>query len=125
MKKKTVNPKNYIEDWREHNRSMRRKHMHDMVFKDVEDYIAYRFGRVKVNKTFKELTVSKSYRLTDKANSLMESGRLPKATVNTTAKPDSKTYTGTYIIGISTTHKSNAVPVTSKEQATDISRMRR
>jgi len=34
-------------------------------------------------------------------------------------------YTGTYIKGISVTHKSNLVPVTSSEQARDISRMRR
>jgi dienelactone hydrolase len=40
------------------------------------------------------------------------------------AKPDNK-YTGTLIKGIATMHKSNAVPVISKEQATDISNMRR
>jgi hypothetical protein len=34
-------------------------------------------------------------------------------------------YTGTAIVGISTLHKSNAVPVFSKQDAIDISRMRR
>lgn len=34
-------------------------------------------------------------------------------------------YTGTLIKGIATMHKSNAVPVTSGEQAIEISRMRR
>lgn len=38
--------------------------------------------------------------------------------------PDKK-YTGTAIVGISTLHKSNAVPVFSKEDAIDISKMRR
>lgn len=36
---------------------------------------------------------------------------------------DSPQYTGTYVIGIATMHKSNAVPVTNKEYATDISKM--
>jgi hypothetical protein len=34
-------------------------------------------------------------------------------------------YTGTLIKGIAVTHKSNIVPVTSGEQATDIAKMRR
>ena len=36
---------------------------------------------------------------------------------------ESPRYTGTYVIGIATMHKSNAVPVTNKEHATDISKM--
>lgn len=36
-----------------------------------------------------------------------------------------KVYTGSKIIGISTLHKSNAVPVFSREEAIDISKMRR
>jgi len=36
-----------------------------------------------------------------------------------------KVYTGTAVLGISTLHKSNAVPVFSKEEAVDISKMRR
>ena len=32
-------------------------------------------------------------------------------------------YTGTYIIGIATCHKSNAIPITNQQQATEISRM--
>jgi len=34
-------------------------------------------------------------------------------------------YTGDYIIGIATTHKSNLMPVTSKKQAVEASTMRR
>jgi chaperone required for assembly of F1-ATPase len=36
-----------------------------------------------------------------------------------------KVYTGSAVLGISTLHKSNAVPVFSKEEAIDISKMRR
>lgn len=39
--------------------------------------------------------------------------------------PKRNTYTGTYVKGVATTHKSNSVPVTSREQAIDISKMRR
>jgi len=34
-------------------------------------------------------------------------------------------YTGTKMLGVATLHKSNAVPVFSQEEATDISKMRR
>lgn len=40
-------------------------------------------------------------------------------------KKNTSVYTGTLIKGIATMHKSNAVPVINKEQATDISNMRR
>ena len=40
-------------------------------------------------------------------------------------KKESQKYTGDYIKGIATTHKSNLMPVTSKEQAIDASKMRR
>jgi hypothetical protein len=42
------------------------------------------------------------------------------------ARGDSKEsprYTGDYVIGIATLHKSNAVPVTNKKYATEISEM--
>jgi len=42
-----------------------------------------------------------------------------------TAKQESQRYTGDYIIGIATMHKSNAVPVTNPETAKDIAKMRR
>ena len=40
-------------------------------------------------------------------------------------RQDKKVYTGTLVTGIATMHKSNAVPVINKEQATEISQMRR
>jgi hypothetical protein len=39
--------------------------------------------------------------------------------------PERKVYTGTLIKGIATMHKSNAIPVLNKEQAVEISQMRR
>ena len=40
-------------------------------------------------------------------------------------KKESPKYTGTLVKGIATMHKSNAVPVISQEEATDIANMRR
>ena len=42
-----------------------------------------------------------------------------------TTKPERKEYTGTLIKGISTMHKSNAVPVINDEQIKEHARMRR
>jgi hypothetical protein len=41
------------------------------------------------------------------------------------AKKEEKVYTGTEIIGIAQMHKSNAVPVRGKKQATEVANMRR
>ena len=41
------------------------------------------------------------------------------------AKKEQQHYTGTYIKGIATMHKSNMVPVSSAEDAKEIARMRR
>lgn len=40
-------------------------------------------------------------------------------------KRESQKYTGTYIIGAATMHKSNCIPITNKEQAVEVSQMRR
>lgn len=45
--------------------------------------------------------------------------------IGNTTKKESLKYTGDAVIGISTLHKSNAIPVFSKEEAVDISKMRR
>lgn len=48
-----------------------------------------------------------------------------KNTQGSTAKVESKKYTGSLVIGIATMHKSNAVPIIDDQQAKEISRMRR
>lgn len=40
-------------------------------------------------------------------------------------KKESQKYTGDYVMGIATTHKSNSVPITSRKQAIQVSQMRR
>lgn len=42
-----------------------------------------------------------------------------------TSRKERMEYTGTYIKGIGTMHKSNSIPITSAEQAIDLAHMRR
>jgi len=44
---------------------------------------------------------------------------------NYAQRPERKEYTGDYLVGIATMHKSNAVPVTRDDNPTDYSTMRR
>ena len=44
---------------------------------------------------------------------------------NATAKKEANEYTGDYIVGVATMHKSNLVPVTREQDAKDYSTMRR
>jgi len=77
----------------------------------------------------KKQVFSKSY-----TNSKMPKIVIPRSTdhikslnsgVGTAARAPDKVYTGNAVVGISTLHKSNGVPVFSKEEAIDISKMRR
>ena len=47
------------------------------------------------------------------------------ATPESCSKPERKEYTGTLVKGISTLHKSNAVPILSQDEAVEHARMRR
>lgn len=51
--------------------------------------------------------------------------KLSNTVAGSGTKIEEKRYTGTLIKGIATMHKSNAVPIMNKEQAIDISNMRR
>lgn len=44
---------------------------------------------------------------------------------SSTERKESMKYTGTLVKGIAVTHKSNLIPITSKEQAEEVARMRR
>lgn len=108
--------------WRQHNKDMRRRHLHDLQFKNFNDYLAYRQGKLKFTTTKQEFIPWKpetSYR--------RETPNIPSAGlgVGNGLKKESQRYTGTLIKGIATMHKSNAVPVIDDQQAKDIAQMRR
>lgn len=109
--------------WKQHNKDMRRRHMHSLQFDKFEDYVAYTQGRYRPKETkkepFKPLQVQEGYRReTPKIPSLGQG-------VGNGLMKERQVYTGTLIKGIATMHKSNAVPVIDEQQAKDIAQMRR
>ena len=56
---------------------------------------------------------------------ITENAKLTNGIAGNGSKREAKVYTGDYVKGIATMHKSNAVPITSGEQAIEVSQMRR
>ena len=119
--------------WLQHNKQMRRNHMHDMQFEKFEDYVAYTRGQYKPktkNTEFKPYTPP-SYTRPDPTRNIpsvmeeMVKNGTWTGQMGGTPKKEPQKYTGTLIKGIATMHKSNAVPIINKEQAKDIANMRR
>ena len=120
--------------WRQHNKSMKQKGMHQFRYETLEDYIDYVYGKNKSIQTFPSKKANPNYRIEqsnkhkEKYPSLMEQ-QIKDGTFtqggNTTSKKEPMKYTGTLVKGIATMHKSNAVPVINQQEATDIARMRR
>ena len=109
-------------EWRAYNKRMRQINCHTAQFENFDDYIAYTRGnyKPKVSKEFVPYQPAKTYqRETPNIPSYGDgiSGFAPKK--------ESIKYTGTLIKGIATMHKSNAVPILNKEQAIEVSNMRR
>lgn len=61
----------------------------------------------------------------DLREGLKENAALTNGIAGNGSKKKSKTYTGDYVQGIATMHKSNAIPITSGEQAIEVAQMRR
>tara|TARA_Y100001937_G_scaffold126292_1_gene195212 strand:- start:3166 stop:3645 length:480 start_codon:yes stop_codon:yes gene_type:complete len=125
--------------WRKWNKSMKQKGMHHLRYETLDAYIDYAYGRgqkpnPKDYKHFKPMQTQYNLRAEQdkehrkKYPSLMEqqikAGTFNSGT-NSTGKKEPMKYTGTLVKGIATMHKSNAVPIISQEEATDIARMRR
>jgi len=112
------------QDWRAHNKQMRRINCHSSQYDTLEEYIAYTRGEYKSKKKPKKSDEyvsppSANYRSTAHIPSLGNG-------VGTAPKKEHPKYTGDLIVGIATMHKSNAVPVMrGTTQAKDISAMRR
>jgi len=115
----------YEAEFHEHNKQARRDGMPQLQFKTVNDYIANREGtgvKVSKSKVFKPL---KSKNLP--ARFVRETPVYPSkaSSVGITGKAEVKQYSGDYMIGIATMHKSNLVPVGRDTNPTDYSTMRR
>jgi len=121
-KKLTENQRLELEqEWRKHNKHMRRINCHSAQFDTFEQYLSYRSGNHKPRKQESRgvYVPPKDFRRETPYIPSLDSG------IGFAPKKESPKYTGTLIKGIATMHKSNAVPITSKEDAIAVSTMRR
>ena len=90
----------------------------------LDQYIDYAHGKglPKKERKFEEFkaTLPTSYRTTEHIPSRMEAGN-----ANSCARVEPPKYTGTLVKGISTMHKSNAVPIIDEREAKEHASMRR
>jgi hypothetical protein len=104
---------------REYNKSMKRMGCHDQMM-SLEDYDLYTRGLYKPKlKGVYVAPETKPYQRDTKHYKSFGDG------VGVATKKESQKYTGTLIKGIATMHKSNAIPILNKEQAIEVSNMRR
>ena len=134
-KKKPITPKelqNYTAAWRAHNKDCRRRYLHSMQFKTVEEYITYVQGSkyvastVKSNINVTSKTKSNTFVAENKGKTFV-SRDIPTGALS---KPEPKVYSGERrLVGIAIMHKSNLVPIFEdeegggKQEATEIANM--
>lgn len=125
----------YEVEWRKHNKQMRQKHLHDLQFETLDDYIAYVRGEYKPKSKAQVVTtpyIASGNVRRDDGNSKIPS-LVSKDSFAPCTKKERLVYTGERrLVGIATMHKSNMVPVFADEddkngskQATEIATMRR
>lgn len=120
--------------WRQHNKMMRRNHMHDMQFDKFDDYLLYIRGEWKPKRrTETVMNVPWHYSGPGYVRETQHIPSYSSGTFTPATKKEPMKYTGERrLIGIATMHKSNMVPIfaddddaTGKKQATEIATMRR
>tara|TARA_B100000965_G_scaffold395252_1_gene408501 strand:- start:833 stop:1243 length:411 start_codon:yes stop_codon:yes gene_type:complete len=117
-KKPKIDRDKMVIEMKKHNKDMRRIRAFSCQFDTVEEYIDYRFGNKKARKNeFKPYVPEKR----DVKSDIKTSNTVPGACP---VRPK-REYTGDYIVGIATMHKSNLVPVGRKTDPKDFSTMRR
>lgn len=122
-KSKKIDMQKVEVEWKRYNKDMRRKNMHSLQFSTLQEYVDYITGNVKLKKKeFVEYAPSKPFvRHTEEYRSLKTSDKIPGAC----SKREKNEYSGDYIIGIATMHKSNLVPVGRGDDPKEYSTMRR
>ena len=114
-------------EWRQHNKEMRRRHLHDLQCDTLEDYIKYIHGEYKTQRKeeFKTYEPYKGQTYRRETPQISSFSPKNKSAFGYAAKKEPKQYTGTLIKGIGTMHKSNAIPVIDEQQMKDLASMRR
>jgi len=127
-KKKPITPKelqDYTIAWRAHNKDCRKRYLHSMQFKTVDEYISYCKGEKYIPQ--KNPIPQCSTKVCDKSK--VYPSRVTKST-GALSKPEPKVYCGSRkLIGIVAMHKSNLVPVfedeegSARKEATELANM--
>lgn len=113
--------KRWKKEWNKHNMFLKQNHRHDEILPFAEFVSQVIFGKNKVKqKKAATFVPSRPYRREfSKGNSIIGTGKVELG------RKESSQYTGGNLLGIATMHKSNLVPVFKKQDAEDISKMRR
>jgi len=123
-----------LEEYRLHNKKMKQSNNRRLCFASFEVYLDWRFGRSTASssdRASKTRTFNPARTYERETRAKVAPSRLTKELEsganfrNATAKPDSNSYSGTYVIGLATTHKSNIVPVGKGTDPKDYATMRR
>jgi hypothetical protein len=109
-------------DWRQHSKDMRKQNMPCLQFNTLQDYIAFRTGKVKSKKKAFEAYVPQKSETVYKNHYPSHTSPNDSAGGLLKEKP---VYSGDYMVGIATMHKSNLVPVGRGDNPTDYATMRR
>ena len=121
-KPKKVDLAQMEKDWRQYNKDMRKQNMPCLQFNTLQDYITYRTGKSKSKrKAFESYVPDKTASRNDTYYPSHTSPNDSSAGL-LKAKP---VYSGDYMIGIATMHKSNLVPVGRGDNPKDYATMRR
>ena len=108
--------------WREHNKFLKSIRLSPVTLEEFIDYVHGKRSKKPIEPA-PRVFETKSYR--------RETPHIPslnsdfKDLQNSCARKEPQRYTGTLIKGITTMHKSNAVPIIDEKQAIEISQMRR
>lgn len=112
-------------DFKAYNKDLRRRGLAHMQFSTLKDFIDHRYGRLKATEVAKKSTSTKSY--TPPKSFVRETVYIPSLDTmqGTTERKESPKYSGDYVIGIATMHKSNLVPVGRGDSPVNYATMRR
>ena len=124
-KPKKLDMKKVEVQWRQYNKDMRRNHMHSCQFDTLDEYVLYISGKLKPKK--KEFVPYEPTTTVYKQNYQSVSEKSPVHGIpDGGRKKERQVYTGDYIVGLATMHKSNLVPIMrGTDEAKDIANMRR
>lgn len=106
-------------DFRAYNKDLRQRGLASMQFATVEAFIDYRLGRGKKVKETVVATSPKPF--------IRETVHIPSRADHggVATKKETPKYSGDYLVGIATMHKSNLVPVGRDDSPVNYSTMRR